>query len=710
MVRRHAGGATFEVAVGRTRPGRGVTVEVDHVRGARRERPQRLAPHRVDQQHGWRAVGERGAEPLGRVRRIDGEEGGDHVEAAIDADRDQAVRPDPQRPQVMGEPVRAFVERAIGELRRAVRQGDGVGPLPDLRLESLVEAVQRRHLGHRVPVDEQRAALALGQERQCADRPLFIGEHGLEQREPLAADALCGLVIEERRRIAQITGDARGAFVQRQRQVELSGRLRHVQLRELEARHLERRVGGVLPGEHHLKERRVREAARRVHGLDDLVERQVLVSLPSQHPIAGARHELAYRGFAVQVDAQGKGVDEEADQRLDLGPIAARDRAADHDVGLAGQPAQQRRPAGEQQHVGRHAVVLRRRLDPRRQRGVEREVDRGACVILPRGALPVDGQLQEGRRALQTLAPVRRLRLELAVAEPASLPGRVVGVLDREWRQRVGLPGEERAIEPAQLVHEHADRPAVGGDVVHDHVQHVLVLGAPHEQHTQRDFAGEIERAGRVRLDQLDQPACGGLGVAFAAKVLLVEDQPGILDDLHRLAVELLEAGAQCLVPLDDALERAAEDVAGERTAEPDHAADVIGLARAAHLAQEPESPLGQRQRLRPAALRDGDRVLGRARGAADGLGERGELRAQEHVAQRELDPQGLADARDQPHCRERVTAEREEAVAPAHALDLQQLGPDPGERLLDVPRRLLVALTPEVLDVWRRQRLAVEL
>ena len=49
----------------------------------------------------------------------------------------------------------------------------------------------------------------------------------------------------------------------------------------------------------------------------------------------------------------------------------------------------------------------------------------------------------------------------------AALPGGVVGVLDRQRRERVGLAAAKAAYRADSSPHQHAHRPAVGDDVVH---------------------------------------------------------------------------------------------------------------------------------------------------------------------------------------------------------------------------------------------------
>jgi hypothetical protein len=68
-----------------------------------------------------------------------------------------------------------------------------------------------------------------------------------------------------------------------------------------------------------LEERRAGRIARGGCRFDDLLERNLLVRLRVEHGVPHALEQLAEGEIAVEVDAQREGVDEEADQRFELG-------------------------------------------------------------------------------------------------------------------------------------------------------------------------------------------------------------------------------------------------------------------------------------------------------------------------------------------------------------------------------------------------------
>ncbi|KYF88473.1 hypothetical protein BE20_22845 [Sorangium cellulosum] len=346
-----------------------------------------------------------------------------------------------------------------------------------------------------------------------------------------------------------------------------------------------------------------------------------------------------------------------------LRPAAAGDRAADHHVFLVREPAERRGPAGEQRHVRRHAVAPAQRNQPMAQRGAELNIDVGSGVAALDPRL-VGRQLEQRRRAGQVAAPELGLGLELARGEPATLPDRVVDVLDRQRRERIGLAASQGAIERGQLAEQDPHGPAVGGDVMHHQMQDVVVGGQPHEQRAHRQIALEIERRGLVRAAHREGRGLA-VGVGLGGELALLPGEHRVAPHhLPRLPVDPLERGAQRLVALDDPLQRPAQRLAVERATQAHCAADVIGVARAVEPGQEPQPLLRQRERLGLSALVVGQRhERGQPRGRrfVQALREPGELGVLEHDGERDLDVERAAHPGHQLYGEQRVTAEREE-------------------------------------------------
>src|SRR5262245_54736708 len=83
---------------------------------------------------------------------------------------------------------------------------------------------------------------------------------------------------------------------------------------------------------------------------------------------------------------------------------AARDRTADHEVALAGEPTEDGRPAGEQRDVGRDAEAPGQRMDAHAALGAEIDVDARAGRVDDQRARAIGRQLEQARRTGEALA------------------------------------------------------------------------------------------------------------------------------------------------------------------------------------------------------------------------------------------------------------------------------------------------------------------
>ena len=100
----------------------------------------------------------------------------------------------------------------------------------------------------------------------------------------------------------------------------------------------------VLVGDHHLEQRVAGGGAGRGGGVDDHLERQVLVGQGGQVGVAHPGQQLAQRRVARDVGPQDQGVDEEADEPFEGVVEAAGHRHAEGDVLPGPEAGQQRRP------------------------------------------------------------------------------------------------------------------------------------------------------------------------------------------------------------------------------------------------------------------------------------------------------------------------------------------------------------------------------
>ncbi len=219
----------------------------------------------------------------------------------------------------------------------------------------------------------------------------------------------------------------------------------------------------------------------------------------------------------------------------------------------------------------------------------------------------------------------------------------------------------------------------------------------------------QVEWSPRLHLSQHAEL---GLRRFLNAQVHPVQRQPDVCwhHALHRLPVLRLEARAQRFVPRHDPVQRAAQCAFVQLARQPQSHRDVVRLAAAFHLRQEPQPLLGERQRQRLAAVRCRDCRQCAALSSHDRLRHRAQAWLREQFRQPKLRAQLCADLRHQPHRLQRVAAQCEEIVMPPHTLSAQQRLPDRRERLLHLSLRGLVGRACVGLAFWGRQPLAVQL
>ncbi|MNO86903.1 hypothetical protein D3C76_783180 [compost metagenome] len=88
----------------------------------------------------------------------------------------------------------------------------------------------------------------------------------------------------------------------------------------------------------------------------------------------------------------------------------------------------------------------------------------------------VDRQLQHRLFTTELRLPVRQLTLQLTRFQALALPDGIVGILDRQVRQRRRLAEAMPLVAADPLVQQYRHRPAIGDDMVHDQNQHVIGL------------------------------------------------------------------------------------------------------------------------------------------------------------------------------------------------------------------------------------------
>jgi hypothetical protein len=340
---------------------------------------------------GGAAVAEHVRQTLRRVAGVErevgaagfphGQQRGDDVGAAAEGQPDDAFRADAEPPQVVGEPVGAFVECLVGEFGAVGDEGDAVGG------DELVHAAGRRarqggsRQGGGVPGGEL-LALRGGGARQGGQPGVRFGGDGGQQHQQPVGPPLCGGVVEQGGAVLDGAGEDPVDVVEDEPQVELDQDRR----RDAGQGDADGRVDGgggaadvaLVVVEQHLEDRGAGAVPLLDQCLDELFEGQVLVGVRTEGDPLDPADELGEGRVAGQVGAQHQGVDEEADELLDLGAVAVGDRGADDDVVLARVLGQQRGVRGEEGHEGGRAGVAGDGAQPGGDGGRHGELDPGA--------------------------------------------------------------------------------------------------------------------------------------------------------------------------------------------------------------------------------------------------------------------------------------------------------------------------------------------
>ncbi len=639
-----------------------------------------------------------GGEALARVRRVqrhvgatgleDGDQRHHQLQRALDTRGHARVGGDAQAAQVVRELVGARVELAVGQLRPFELDGDLVGEAGHHGGEDLRQRGGARvRDGGGVPVHQHLPALAAGEQRDGGERGLGPGDQPRHQRAEVLRHAPDGGGLEQAGVVPQRSPVAVRRLGEDELQLELGGGELHLQRVHRQPLHAGRGRGRVLQGEEGLEQRRAAQVTRGLQLLHQPLEGDVLVRVGAQRHLLHLLEQLAEGGAALHLRAHHQGVDEEADEALQLTPLAAGDGRADDDVVLPRVARQQHLEGGQQRHEGRGARLLAQCLELAGDVGREEDGHLGATVGRHGRARLVRGQLQRLGRTGELLAPPRELLGEHRPPQPLALPDGVVRVLERQRRQRGGTALEGRLVECGDLTHQHAHGPAVRDDVVHVEGEHVLGGAQPPQARADERTRGEVEGPQRVLAELLLQHVPGGVR-RQADQVHHVQRQLHAREDeLERLALFLTEDGAQRLMARHQLREAVLERGHVQRTLQPHEGGHVVGGAAGLQLVDEPEALLREGQRQGPGARhRDEGGGLAPRRGAPHGVDARGECfegGLGEQRAQGQLHTEGGADAGRHLRGQQRVAAQLEEVVERAHARHPQHLCPERGEPFL---------------------------
>ncbi len=312
--------------------------------------------------------------------------------------------------------------------------------------------------------------------------------------------------------------------------------------------------------------------------------------------------------------------------------------------------------------------------------GIEGDVDMVAAIVLHCWTRMVGRQFQQCWRVMQVLAPEAKLTLQQRPVEPAALPHGVIGILDRQRRQGIGLALHEGGVQRAQFLHQQRHRPTIRNDVVHGHQQAMLLLGqlqqATTDQRTTAQFEGRVGFLFGVELGV-------GVGVCCLPQIDALQRKADVGRRNHLCGAIVAgdEAGAQGFVAGDDAIQGLLQRGQVQHAVQVHAAGHQVGQSGAfVELLQEPKPLLCKGQRQRRVALGLHDGWQGAGGDVVQGLGQIGQTRLGEQGGQRQFQAERAADTRDQPHTEQRVTTEGEEVVVTSDLFDAEQLAVEIGQ------------------------------
>ncbi|MCY1424358.1 hypothetical protein D9M71_400980 [compost metagenome] len=180
--------------------------------------------------------------------------------------------------------------------------------------------------------------------------------------------------------------------------------------------------GQVVHHEQHLHQRVHAAHPRGAMGLDDHVERQVLMLQGREQDALGALHEVTEGQPITHPGTQRQHIDEEADQAFQFAVLAACGVGPDQYVvgtaGLVHQPLERRQQRAVQGHPGLGRELAKRIGQCRRQAEVHRTAGMGGLLA----ARLFQWQLKAAGMARQGLLPVACLALQLTRLLEGLLP------------------------------------------------------------------------------------------------------------------------------------------------------------------------------------------------------------------------------------------------------------------------------------------------
>ncbi|BDT89289.1 hypothetical protein FMUAM8_50530 [Nocardia cyriacigeorgica] len=466
-------------------------------------------------------------------------------------------------------------------------------------------------------------------------------------------------------------------------QIELDGLIGDIHRLHPHPGQLDRRRAALLAeAQHHLEQRMRTAGPVDIHGLDQLLERQL--GIGKGREIGGA-HRIQQFGegdLGPHLATQHHGIDEHADERVQLPFAAPADGRADDDIAARAQPRQRRRERGMHHHEQRRTPPPCQRPQPLGNPRGDREFDNSPTLRRLRRTRPVGRQGQVGGQPVEHRVPepdllMGRIAGTVGVAEQFALPQAVVGVLHREFGQFGCGAGAASPVGTDQVGHQGCQRQGVGGDVVHHEHQQMLIGAVDVQQRNpRRQLGGHVESAARDG---------GHRGVDIARAHLdrthMQTDLVGGQDRLVGPGLGLRVERAQRFVPGQHVEHGLFQGARIKCSGQPQHHGQVVDARRRRLLVlppvEEPQPLLGRGERDPLGTLAAGQRRSRRGFGAQfrDGGRETRDGRRVEQRAHGHAHTGGRTGTSGDLGGVERTAAEGEEIIVHTDPLHVQDLG-----------------------------------
>ncbi|MNV07706.1 hypothetical protein D3C71_981500 [compost metagenome] len=219
--------------------------------------------------------------------------------------------------------------------------------------------------------------------------------------------------------------------------------------------------------------------------------------------------ELLERHAWCNAAAQGKRVDEAADQMLDILMIPTRNRRTHDDIVVPAPARQENRKRRMKHHEQRGPVTASQRDQIGQQGRVHHLGHRFGCRCLLRAAQPIRREVVQLRGTCELVAPEFQVALIQPTGCRTSLPVCVVGVLDgKQWQLRLA-PFDKCLVKGGKLADQNPKRPTVCCNVVQCQEQDMVVGGKPGQRRAHHGVVGQVEQGGLLMAKHRFDP--GGL-------------------------------------------------------------------------------------------------------------------------------------------------------------------------------------------------------